>query len=174
MGARHYDDKTKAKAYAELAVNDGNVKRTARVLGIPPATIRRWKQEWEREGVSQEILEEAAPVISEFLDDAVRIRHKLLKRIEEMVENGQGTMAQVSTAFGIVSDKIRAYEALSESKRVEHALVLPPAEELRELFSGLIGGVVDSARTRAAEIEAIEEPVAVTTYRELPVAEEDA
>lgn len=87
-----------------------------------------------------------------------------------MLENGQGTMAQVSTAFGIVSDKIRAYEAVREAKRVEHTVVLPPAEELKALFAGLLEGVVDSARVRAAEIEAIEEP-SMTTFMELPVAE---
>lgn len=171
MGARHHDDKTKAKVFAELAVNDGNVKRTARNLGMSPSTVRRWKEEWEREGVPETVVTEAAPIIQDFLEDAIRIRGKLLLKIEDMLETDKGTMAQVSTAFGIVSDKIRAYEALTDSRRVEHTLVLPPAEELKELFSGLIEGVVDSARTRAAEIEAIEEP-ATTTYRELPVAEE--
>jgi len=106
------------------------------------------------------------------MQDAVRIRGKLLLRLEEMLENEQGTMAQVSTAFGILSDKVRAYEAVNESRRVEHTVVLPPAEELKALFSGLLEGVVESARVRAAEIEAMEEPF-LTTYRELPVATEE-
>jgi len=172
MAGKHYTDRQKAAAWAELAVNDGNVKRTARNLGIPISTVRRWRDEWQDSGLSDEVSAEVAPIIADFMQDAVRIRGKLLLRLEEMLENEQGTMAQVSTAFGILSDKVRAYEAVNESRRVEHTVVLPPAEELKALFSGLLEGVVESARVRAAEIEAMEEPF-LTTYRELPVATEE-
>jgi len=37
----------------------------------------------------------------------------------------------------------------------------------------MLEGVVESARVRAAEIEAIEEPAVTTTYRSLPMAEEE-
>lgn len=169
MSRRIYTDREKAVVFAELSVNEGNIKRTARNTGVPIPTVRRWRDEWERNGVPETVNEELAPLVADFLNDALRIRGKLLLRIEDLLEGDKVTMAQVSTAFGIISDKIRAYEALSESKHVEHTLVLPPAEELKELFTGLLDGVVESARQRAAEIEAIEEPVS-TTYRELPVA----
>jgi len=170
MARRTYTDRDRAIVYAELAVNEGNVKRTARNSGYDVSFVRRCKAEWERNGVPESVLEEAMPLVSDFMADAIRVRGKLMARLEEALDRGdKATIPQLSTGIGILSDKIRAYEALNETQRVEHALVLPPAEELKELFSGLIEGVVESARTRAAEIEAIEEPV--TTYRELPMAE---
>lgn len=173
MAGRTYTDRDKAKAWAELKVNNGNLKRTARNLNIPAPTLRRWRDEWEQSGVPESVEAEITPVVSDFLADALRIRGKLLLRIEDMIERGEGNLAQVSTALGIVSDKIRAYEAIGDRKTVEHTLVLPPAEELKALFSGLLEGVVDSARERAAEIEAIEEPAVTTTYRALSEATEE-
>lgn len=140
---------------------------------MPVPTVRRWRDEWARNGIPETVSAEVAPIVSDFLSDAIRIRGKLLIKLEDLLEKGQVNATQVSTAIGILSDKIRAYEALSETKKVEHKVVLPPAEELKELFSGLLTGVVDAARQRAAEIEAFEEPVLVTTYKELPSAEEE-
>jgi hypothetical protein len=172
MARRTYTDRDRAVVYAELTVNDGNIKRTARNTGYDVSFVRRCKTDWERNGVSEAVMEEVKPIVADFLADAIRIRNRLLLRLEELLEGDKVSLAQVSTAFGIVSDKIRAYEAINDPRRVEHTLVLPPADELRELFSGLMDGVVESARTRAAEIEAHEEPV-LTTFRELPVAKEE-
>lgn len=168
---RTYTDRDKARVFAELSANEGNVKRTARNLDIPVPTVRRWRDEWERNGIPDSVSAEVAPIVSDFLSDAIRIRGKLLLKLEELLEKGQVNATQVSTAVGILSDKIRAYEAIKETKQVEHKILLPPNDELKTLFAGLLTGVVESARQRAAEIEAIEEPV-LTTYQELPVAEE--
>jgi len=170
---RRYTDRDKAIVYAELAVNDGNIKRSARNTGYDISFVRRSKAEWERNGVPDSVMEEVAPLVSDFMLDAIRIRGKLLIRLEEILDKGEkATIPQVSTAIGILSDKIRAYEAIKESTKVTHTFELPSGEELKELFSGVLAGVVESARSRAAEIEAIEEPLS-TTYRELPVAKEE-
>lgn len=169
---RTYTDRDKAVVYAELAVNEGNIKRTARNTGIDVSAVRRWKNEWEMNGVPESVQEEVAPIVSDFMSDAIRIRGKLLLRIEQILDSGdKATLPQISTALGIISDKIRAYENLTQTQKVEHSFQLPPAEELKELFSGMIVGMSLAARERAAEIDAIEEPI-TTTYRELPVAEE--
>lgn len=173
MARRTYTDRDKAIVFAELTVNDGNVKRTARNTGYDVSAVRRWKMDWERNGVPPAVQEEVEIHVSDFLTDAMRIRGKLLHKIEEALDRGDKvTLPQVSTAFGILSDKIRAYEAISQTQKVEHTFQLPPAEEMKELFSGIIGGMANAARNRAAEIEAIEEPI-VTTYHELPMPEED-
>jgi hypothetical protein len=94
-------------------------------------------------------------------------------KLEQVLDAGdRATIPQLVTGIGVLSDKIRAYEAITETKKVEHTLMLPPIEELRELFSGLVVGMLDAARSRSAEIEAFEEPVA-TTYSILPGAEKE-
>jgi len=119
------------------------------------------------------VIAEVELVASDFISDAVRIRGKLLQKLEAVLDSGErATIPQLTTGIGILSDKIRAYEAISETTRVEHTLALPPVEELRELFSGLVVGMLDAARTRAAEIEAFEEPVS-TEYRVLLPAEKE-
>ena len=173
MARRTYTDREKAVVYAELQVNEGNVKRTARNTGIDASAVRRWKMEWEANEVPQSVIAEVELVASDFISDAVRIRGKLLQKLEAVLDSGErATIPQLTTGIGILSDKIRAYEAISETTRVEHTLALPPVEELRELFSGLVVGMLDAARTRAAEIEAFEEPVS-TEYRVLLPAEKE-
>lgn len=173
MARRTYTDRDKAIVFAELQVNDGNVKRTARNTGIDVSAVRRWKLEWEANGVPQSVSAEVELVASDFISDSVRIRGKLLMRLEKVLDEGErATIPQLVTGIGVLSDKIRAYESLSETKKVEHSFALPPVEELRELFSGLVVGMLDAARERSAEIEAFEEPVA-TTYSLLPGAVEE-
>lgn len=171
MAGRHYTDREKAFALAELEANDGAIKPTARSTGIPAPTIRRWRDEWAKVGVPESISVELEPIMSDFITDALRVRAKLLYRLEALVDEGKVSANHVATAIGIISDKIRSYEAARESRKVEHTITLPSSEELKELMSGVLGGVVESARTRAAELEAIEEPVAITQYSELPEKE---
>jgi len=170
---RTYTDHDKAVVYAELTVNEGNVKRTARNTGIDVSAVRRWKMEWAAKGVPEAVTAEVELVANDFISNAVRIRGKLLQKLEAVLDTGErATIPQLVTGIGVLSDKIRAYEAITETTRVEHTLALPPVEELRELFSGLVVGMLDAARSRAAEIEAFEEPVH-TTYRALTRAEEE-
>lgn len=173
MARRTYTDRDKAIVFAELTVNEGNIKRTARNTGIDESAVRRWKQTWEAQGVPEAVTAEVSLVATDFVSDAVRIRGKLLMKLEQVLDAGdRATIPQLVTGIGVLSDKIRAYEAITETQKVEHTLALPPVEELRELFSGLVGGMLDAARTRAAEIEAFEES-SPTTYRELPSAVEE-
>jgi transposase-like protein len=163
-----YSDKDRALVYAELSVNDGNIKRTSRNIGIPTGTIRRWRDDWARNGVPDTLNAEITLVATDFLSEAIRIRGKLMERLEFLLDNDKVSSREVVTAIGILSDKIRAYEALEQVQKVEHTFTLPPAEDLRELFVGMLSGVVEAAQLRAAQIEALEEPAVVTTYRELP------
>lgn len=168
MAGRHYTDREKAFVLAELESNDGAIKPTARSTGVPAPTIRRWRDEWHKVGVPESISAELEPIVSDFITDAIRVRGKLLIRLEGLVDEGKISANHVATAIGIISDKIRSYEAARETRKVEHTIALPPADELKELMSGMLSGVVEAAKQRAAEIEAVEEPVAVTTYREIP------
>ncbi len=166
-----YTSRQKAAALAELTANKGNIKRTARNLGIHHDTIRKWKREWDTNGVPEEIQNEVIPVIGNFLEDAVRVRHKLLIFIEHSVDANKIQVNQATQALAALSDRIRAYEQVTTVQQVEHNFNLPEPEKLKELLSGLLTGVVEAARQRAGEIEAVEEP-ALTTFKELPAVEE--
>lgn len=155
---RVYTDEDRAAVLAELAVNDGNVKRTARALGIPVPTVRRWRDNWVREGVPPETSAALEVASNDFLEDAKRIQHKLLVVLEHKVDSGDVTTRDVSTALGILTDKIRAYQQVPTGK-VEHVFQLPPPEEIRALFASAVEGVVTAAKVRAAEIEGADEPL---------------
>ena len=170
MAHKTYTDRDRALVYAELAVNEGNIKRTARNLGYPISTIRRWRDQWELTGVPDTMSAEVAIIATDFLSEAIRIRGKLMQRLEALLDEEKVSSREVVTAIGILSDKIRAYEAIKEVQTVEHQFKLPPADEVRELFAGMLEGVVSAAQARAAEIEAVQEPIAYTTYRELDPA----
>lgn len=171
MTRKTYTDRDRAIVWAELTVNEGNIKRTARNTGYDIGFVRRCKQAWEQDGVPESVVEAAAPIVSSFMEDAIRIRGKLLIKLEESLDRGdRATIPQLTTGIGVLSDKIRAYESISETRKVEHTIALPPPEELEQLFAGILTGVLGAARKRAAEIEAVEEPLAITTYSELPAA----
>jgi hypothetical protein len=77
-----------------------------------------------------------------------------------MVDNDAVNAREVTTALGVLTDKIRAYQNIP-NQTVEHTFQLPPPEEIRELFAGAIAGVVTAAKQRSAEIESGEEPIDV-------------
>lgn len=150
---RSYSDLDKARVFAELEVNDGNVKRTARNLDMPVSSVRYFKQQWEAQGVPQAVIEAVPTAVGEFVDNAERVRDKLLIALEGAVDRGQIKPSEMVTALGVLTDKIRAMRGL-DAKRVEHSISLPDAEEMRALFAGVIGEVVGAAQTRNDELEA--------------------
>jgi len=155
---RVYTDEDRAAVLAELAVNDGNVKRTARALGVPTPTVRRWRDNWVRDGVPPETSSAVPAVAGDFVETATRIQHKLLVVLEKKVDEGDVTTRDVSTAIGILTDKLRAYQQVPTGK-VEHVFQLPPPAEIRALFASAVEGVVTAAKVRAAEIEGADEPI---------------
>ena len=150
---RTYSDSDKALIYAELEMSGGNVKRTARNLDIPVSTIRAFKGKWAEQGLPQEVKEAVPTVAGEFVDDAERVRDKLLVALEQAVDQRKITPREIVTALGVLTDKIRAMRGL-DAKKVEHSVTLPDATEMRALFAGVIGEVVGAARLRNEELEA--------------------
>lgn len=150
---RSYSDLDKARVFAELEVNDGNVKRTARNLAMPISTVRHFKQQWEAKGVPEAVIDAVPVAIGEFVDNAERVRDKLLIALEGAVDSGRLKPSEMVTALGVLTDKIRAMRGL-DAKRVEHSIALPDAEEMRALFAGVIGEVVGAAQVRNDELAA--------------------
>lgn len=152
-GRRSYTDADRALVFAELTINDGNIKRTARNLDIPVSTIRYYKGLWEKDGVPQEVMEALPAQITDFVEHAERVRDKLLVALEKAVDRGEIKPREIVTSLGMLTDKIRAMRGL-DSHKVEHTIALPDVEKMRELFSGVIQDVVGAAETRNAELTA--------------------
>lgn len=149
---RTYNDNDRARVYAELTINEGNVKRTARHLELPVSTVRNFKKQWDAEGLSPQVAAQLPLVIDEFTVAAERVRDKALASLEQKIEAGDLTGAALVATIGMLQDKLRAIKGL-DVKRVEHTLELPNADEIRGLFSGVIGELVGAAQERAVEIE---------------------
>ena len=150
---RTYTESDKALILAELEITEGNVKRTARNLNVPISTVRHYKQQWAEKGVPTEVADALPAVVTEFVEDAERVRDKLLMALEQKVDSRDINAREIVTALGVLTDKIRAMRGL-DAKKVEHSISLPDVEEMRALFQGVISDVVGAAQTRNDELEA--------------------
>ena len=165
MARSTYTAEDKARAYVILSSNDGNLKRTARDTGIPEPTIRRWRNEWASEGPPQtDLVEKAA---TDYVGEMEGTRDLALQRIRERLESSnvkdQGTLPQLATVFGILTDKIDRARGIAD-KRVEHVHALPSPDEIRGALTALVAGVQQGHALREEEIEdaeIIEEPRAL-------------
>lgn len=147
-GRGTYTDEQKAQAYVTLAANEGNVKRTARDIGVPSSTIRRWRDEWQRQESlpSHEAVTEA---MGDFADKAESIRWKALVELERQLTTAKP--ADLIKVIGILDDKITRARGLAD-RTVEHRHVLPSADELRELVQGFAEATRQAALERADDI----------------------
>ena len=99
---RTYTDDEKANALAVLESNGGNLKASARHLGIPVNTLRAW-----REGIGAgESVQNLRP--KKDADLAELFERELFAVFEVMQTKRQdATYSQLATAAGIYTDKMR-------------------------------------------------------------------
>jgi len=161
-GRSTYDDAFKANAFAQLEVNEGNIKRTARALGIPASTLRRWRDEWDQDK-NLPAAEDLIVATGDFIEDAERVRDLSLQALEDKIRRGEGTVAQVATVLGILDDKISRARGLAD-RVTEHKITLPSREEIVAALDGLRQGAIEGAAARDEEIVYAElvEPKALT------------
>lgn len=157
-----------ARTFVILRANEGNLKRTARETGVPEPTVRRWRNKWESEGPPPlDMLEQAA---TDYVGEMESVRDLSLQRIRERLESDnvkdQGTLPQLGTVFGILTDKIDRSRGIAD-KTVEHRHALPSPDEIRGALVALVSGVQQGHAIREEEIEDAEildeEPRALTT-----------
>lgn len=166
MARATYTAEDKARVYVVLMTNEGNVKRTARDTGLPENTVRRWKKEWEENG-PPEIDEEIREAVTDYVTSMEKTRDLSLKRIHEKLERGEGTLPQIATVFGVLTDKIDRARGIGTNHTHEHKLTLPSPEELRAALGGLVTAAQEGHAAREAdiiEVEFVEQP----DPRELP------
>lgn len=150
-GRPQYDDAFKANAFAQLEVNEGNIKRTARALGIPPSTLRRWRDEWDA-AKNLPTAEDLIAATGDFIEDAERVRDLSLRVLEEKLRLGQGTVAQVATVLGVLDDKISRAKGLAD-RVTEHKITLPSRDEIVAALEGLQNSAIEAATLRDEEVE---------------------
>jgi transposase-like protein len=167
---RKYTASDRAKVFAELEINEGNIKRTARNTGFPVSTVRDWKVEWEKGGVDTDTVEALPEVIGDFVEEATRVRDKLLMRLEQKVDSGDITAREIVPALGMLTDKIRAYQGLNDVKH-QHTVNLPQLDEIESKLAGALKQLVAAGNRRQHEIDEVLE-LEPSQYRELePVTE---
>jgi transposase-like protein len=145
-GRSTYTEADKAKVFAVLRANDGNVKRTARETGVPENTVRRWRNEFVETPPSEEAIEAA---VGEFVEEASTVRNLALARIKELIP-GSTKIGELNVTVGILTDKIDRANGVGQVVSHEHHL--PPADEIREVMQGFVAMGQELARQREAEI----------------------
>lgn len=100
MTQRRYTEAEKAEALAVLEANAGNITGTARVVGIPAATLRLWRG--HSAPAPAETCEEKKQDLATALEEIAR---KLIGAIPEKI--GEASLQQVSTSLGIAIDKMQ-------------------------------------------------------------------
>lgn len=147
-GRTQFSDEDKARLYTALAANDWNVKRTARETGFSISTVRRYRDKFQSEPPSTELVEAA---VGDFVADAERIRNLALVQLEAAIVNGEIKPRELVTAIGVLDDKITRARGLPTS-RTETVSSFPSREELGELMGGFIVGAIEAAKQRHEEI----------------------
>lgn len=150
----------KASAYVQWVMNERNVRKTCRETGVPHGTLRHWVKDWEENGPPEGGMNAVEHAAQGFVHQASRVRQQALSKLEELIPDAEvKQLSAVATVVGIMDDKIRLASGLA-TKRTETVHTLPSREDMKELMSGFVDGLVGAAESRAVEIidgEVIEE-----------------
>ncbi len=101
---RRYSDEERAAALAALAGNGGNLGRTARELGIPAGTLRRWA-----DGTAHpEARANAQPKKEELAQELRAVAWKLVKSMPGKIK--KAGLKDTAISFGIAVEKAQLLE----------------------------------------------------------------
>lgn len=167
-----WDANDRARVYAELEANEGNIKRTARNTGVPISTVRDWKQEWANGGVDTATVEALPAVVIDFVQDATRVRDKLLIRLEQLADKGDLSAREIVPALGMLTDKIRAYKGLDAVREHHHTVEIPVLDELEAKLGSALKELVAAGQKRQQVIDDVIE-LEPSQFKELQPTTED-
>ena len=147
-----WSDDDKAAAYVIWFSNDKNMKKTARETGLPESTLRYWIKDWNENGAPDAVLDKVPTQAYEFIYHANEVRDSAIRKLAELIPQAEvKQLSAVATVVGILDDKIRLANGLA-TKRIENTVALPSKDDMKELMSSFVGGLVGSAEERAAEV----------------------
>lgn len=147
-GRASYSEQDKARVFLALTANDGNVKRTAREIGVPETTVRNFKREFEDNPPSQELVQQEFET-GDYVAELETLRKELSVALRRKIPDMTGH--QLAVSYGIIDDKLTRARGLATS-RTEHVHTLPSAEELALAGQMLATGAIEAARQRQAEL----------------------
>lgn len=159
-----YTEQDKARVYVVLTANEGNVKRTARETDVPEQTVRRWRDDWAKNGPPS--TEDVEIAVGDFITEADELRSlgltALKGKLELLIQNPKDVnVAQVTTLVGILTDKIDRARGLDRPRGGDDAPQALTADSIRELLVGYTHAVRELAVAREEEIieaEIVEQP----------------
>ena len=151
MARTTYSDQDLARLYVVLTTNEGNVKRTARDTGFPESTVRAYKKKWETEGPPK-IEDEIAEAVTDYATEMEKTRDLALQRMHERLEANQGTLPQIATVFGVLTDKIDRARGIGSEHTVHHQHHLPSPDEIRATLGSVMKNALVAHQQREEDI----------------------
>ena len=143
---RSYTAEEKAQAYLVLQVNEGNMLKTSREIGIPRPTLQVWNKEWETNGVPEEIQELASQDVKEFVSHAESVRDKALQKLEQLIPHATAKdIRAVLLTVATLDDKIRLARGLA-TKRSENVFQLPNSDEIQDKIAAMVKGAAQAVQ----------------------------
>lgn len=136
MDRRQYSDKDKATALTVLDANGGSLRKTAREIGIPPTTLKEWKDGRVNPHVA-ELRTVKKGELAERFDDATDM---MLDVLHEKLKDA--TLQQVVTSIGILQDKSQ----LLKGRPTDRTEVLDNLSD--DERASRVAALLDRARTR--------------------------
>lgn len=100
----------KVSALVLLEALDGNVKRTARELGIPESTLRQWLDDPDLITA-----QERARKTVDLIDATERLIDDLAGGMRRIVRRGDANLRDAAIAFGIAVDKLEMLRRLPQA-----------------------------------------------------------
>jgi len=159
-GRPQYAESIRAQVYVLLAANDGNVKRTAKEMNVPPSTVRKWRDDWDK-GINIPSVDEIQASSGEFVDEATRVRNLALVELERKIPSASA--ATLANVIGTLDDRISRAKGVAD-KITEHKISLPSGDDIAKALAGLQQQAIDAAIEREQEIVEAE----VVELRALP------
>jgi len=147
-GRAAYPESKRAEVFVLLEANDGNVKRTARDSGMPPSTVRKWRDDWSK-GIGIPSVDLVKASSGEFVDEATRVRNLALVELEKKLPNASA--AHLAQIIGTLDDRISRARGVAD-KVTEHKITLPSREEIVSALQGLQQQAIEAAAMREQEI----------------------
>jgi transposase-like protein len=165
MSKRQYSDADKATALAALDANGGNVKRTAKQLGIPHKTLDDWAKGRNQNPAVADLRTRKRGSLADKFEN---LAHLIVDAMPAKI--GKATLSQCAVSSGIATDKaIRlrgeglypdpAAELCSLLKinraQLPPTLQLEPGDEIPEGFGPIINTVPNLNKPNSYEVEPV-------------------
>ncbi len=148
-GSPRFTERQKASAFIVLAANDNNITRTSRETGIPESTLRRWRNDWDREGSPDVSEPDVARALEDYVGEATLVRDFALTTLKLKIPDAKP--GELITIIGVLDDKVTRARGLATT-RTEHVHRLPSREEIAALIDAGSRQIAEATIIREDEI----------------------